>query len=75
MDSTQIVSIVQSVGFPIVMCSAMGWFVYYMYNKNTEQIKNMTENHSKEVRELQNAIDNNTIALTKVIEVINNIKK
>lgn len=75
MDSQQVINVIQSVGFPIVMCGAMGWFVYHMYNKNTEMIKELTETHDKEVRELQNAIDNNTIALTKVIDVINGIEK
>lgn len=75
MDSTQIVNVVQSIGFPIVMCGAMGWFVFYMFNKNNEHVQKIQEQHQKEIQELQQAIDNNTIALTKVIDVINSITK
>lgn len=75
MDSTQIINVVQSIGFPIVMCGAMGWFVFYMFNKNNEQVQKIQEQHQEEIQELQQAIDNNTIALTKVIDAINNINK
>lgn len=74
MTPQEIIAVVQSVGFPIVMCGAMGWFVYYMFNKNVNQMQDIQQQHAKEVQELQNAIDNNTIALTKVIEVINTLK-
>ena len=74
MDVQTTVSIIQSVGFPVVMCGAMGWFVYYMFNKNDDRIAKMNEQHTKEIQELQQAIDNNTIALTKMIEVINKNK-
>lgn len=75
MDSTQIINIIQSIGFPAVMCGAMCYFVYYMYNKNMEQIETMNTRHREETKELQQAIDNNTIALTQVIDVINQMKK
>lgn len=75
MDSTQIINVVQSIGFPIVMCGAMGWFVFYMFNKNNEQVQKIQEQHQEEIQELQQAIDNNTLALTKVIDAINNINK
>lgn len=74
MDTKQIINIVQSIGFPIVMCGAMGWFVFYMFNKNVEQIDKVHETYGKQIQELENTIDNNTIALTKVIEVIKNLK-
>lgn len=73
MDSTQIINVVQSIGFPIVMCGAMGWFVFYMFNKNNEQVQKIQEQHQEEIQELQQAIDNNTLALTKVIDAINNM--
>lgn len=75
MDMNSVVQVVQSVGFPIVCCGAMGWFVYFMYNKNQEQIATMTEQHRNEIIELQQAIDNNTIALTKLIDSINYLNK
>lgn len=74
MNATEIINIVQSIGFPIVMCGAMGWFVYYMFNKNAEQIDLMTVQHKLETEQLKEAINNNTIALTKLIDSIDNMK-
>ena len=74
MNATEIINIVQSIGFPIVMCGAMGWFVYYMFNKNAEQIDSMTVQHKLETEQLKEAINNNTIALTKLIDTIDNMK-
>lgn len=75
MTPQEIVTVVQSIGFPIVMCGCMGWFVYFMYNKNQSQIDQIMLQHKQETEQLQNAIDNNTIALTKVIDVINTLNK
>ena len=57
MESSVILEIISSVGFPIACCVAM----FLQQNK-------ITENHKKEMSEMKSAIDNNTIALTKLIE-------
>lgn len=75
MDANTVINIIQSLGFPIVSCCAMGWFVFYMFNKNQEQIDTLTEQHRAEMTEMQQAIDNNTIALTQLIDTINYLKK
>lgn len=54
---SSILEIISSVGFPIACCIAM----FLQQNK-------ITENHKNEVFELKNAIDNNTVALTKLVE-------
>ena len=57
MEMSSILEIISSVGFPIACCIAM--FL---------QLNKITENHKKEMFEMKNAIDNNTVALTKLIE-------
>lgn len=57
MEVSQILEIISSVGFPIACCIVM----FLQQNK-------MTENHKNEMLEMKSAIDNNTIALTKLIE-------
>lgn len=52
-----ILEIISTVGFPIACCIAM----FIQQNK-------MSENHKNEMSEMKSAIDNNTIALTKLIE-------
>ena len=60
MEATSILEIISTVGFPIACCIAM----FIQQNK-------MSENHKNEMSEMKNAIDNNTIALTKLIEKLN----
>ena len=60
MEMSTILEIISSVGFPIACCIAM----FVQQNK-------MSENHKNEMSEMKSAIDNNTIALTKLIEKLN----
>lgn len=60
MEMTSILEIISTVGFPIACCVAM----FLQQNK-------ITENHKNEMSEMKSAIDNNTIALTKLIEKLN----
>lgn len=49
-------SIIQTVGFPIVCCAAMFWLI----NK-------ITDRHSADNEKMTEAINNNTIVLTKIL--------
>lgn len=77
-----VLSAVSTLGFPIVMCGGMGWFVKYMYDKHREDRTKTDEEHHKEVEDLTKsfstqldavteALNNNTIALTKLCERLN----
>lgn len=62
MDSG-IVTVIQTVGFPIAMCVAMGWYVKYTEDKHREDRNGQNERHTKEMESVNRAIDNNTEAL------------
>ena len=68
MEVNEIISMVQSLGFPIVMCAVMGWFVYFMYNKNRDDMEAIRQSHSQETSELRTAIENNTLVMQKLID-------
>lgn len=68
MDANQIITVISTVGFPIVMCGAMAWYVKYVTDKHREEVNNLNEQHKKEIEEVTTAINNNTIALTKLCE-------
>lgn len=55
LDVTILTQLVGSLGFPIAMCIAMLW----MLNKTNE-------NHKTEMDKITEALNNNTIALTKL---------
>lgn len=57
MDTSTIVQIISSLGFPIACCVAMFW-----------QNNKLNESHKEEVSKLNEAINNNTIALNHIID-------
>ena len=63
MDINAIVQLISSLGFPIACCIAMFW----------QNIK-LNETHKAEVSKLNEAINNNTIALNHIIDSIGGAK-
>lgn len=59
MDTSTIVQIISSLGFPIACCVAMFW-----------QNNKLNERHEEETAKLNEAINNNTIALNHLIDKI-----
>ena len=57
MDVSGIVQVVGSLGFPIAACIAVFWY-----------LMKESENHKTEVNKLSEALQNNTIALTKLCD-------
>lgn len=57
MDTNAIVQLISSLGFPIACCVAMFW-----------QNNKLNESHKEEVSKLNEAINNNTIALNHIID-------
>lgn len=68
MELNDILNAITTVGFPIVVCLIVMIYVKYIIDKNSEQIKEITAEHKTEVAEMTKAIENNTIALTKLLE-------
>lgn len=66
MDYTQIMQLITTVGFPIVMCGCMGWFVVDQTNKHREEVSKLNEQHTEEMSTVIEAINNNTIALKEL---------
>lgn len=52
-----IINLLQNVAFPIAACCAMGWYVVRQDDK-----------HTVETDALRTALENNTIAVTKLME-------
>lgn len=65
-----IVQIVSAVGFPIVAALGCAYFVKWQYEQNQKQMDEMRKEHKEEVANMTKAIENNTIALTRLIEKI-----
>lgn len=68
MDTASILQIVSTVGFPIVACGGMAWYVKYMTDKEREERIKMNEQHKQEMAEVTTALNNNTLALQKLCD-------
>ncbi len=68
MDTNAIVSIVSAVGFPIVAALSCGYFVKWQYEQNMKQTEAMRQEHKEEVSKMTEALNNNTLALQKLID-------
>ena len=65
-----VVQIIQTVGFPIAMCIAMGWYVKYTEDRHREDRNGQNERHAKEMESINQTIDNNTEALRALEKAI-----
>lgn len=66
------VQIISTLGFPIVACVYMALYVKEQTKQNREDVKELNLQHSEEMSsfkdEIKEALNNNTIALTKLCE-------
>lgn len=67
-----IATLLGSYCFPIVACIIMAMYVKYITDNNREDTKALNEQHTKEMStfkdEIKEALNNNTLALTKLCE-------
>lgn len=74
MDFNAFIQLVSTLGFPIVMCGAMGWYVKYTTDKQREERLDLTTKHSEEMSEVTAALNNNTLAIQKLTDYIDQLK-
>ena len=72
MDFNVIFEAVKSLGVAVVMCLLMAWFVKYMFDKFMSELEKERDAHKAEMKVLQDALTNNTLALTTLTERLGN---
>lgn len=68
MDANAITTFITTVGFPIAMCCAMGWYVKYTTDKHREELTNERALHQEEMANVTEALNNNTLALQRLCD-------
>lgn len=63
-----IVGIVASVGFPILACGAMAWYVKYANDQHSKQLDEIMTQHKDEIAKVTEALNNNTLAITQLCD-------
>ena len=70
MDLNLIMTLIGSLGFPIVACIGLGWYVKYMTDTNRSDMTEMRKEHKEEMTKMTEAVNNNTIVIQKLIDKI-----
>ena len=63
-----IVSVISSVGFPIVACVGLSFYVKYQTDAYRQEVKDLQKEHRDEINKMTEALNNNTEALNKLID-------
>ena len=74
LDINVITSLIGSIGFPIVMCLILIYYIKYLTEKNTEALTQIMNNHKSESMDFKVAIDNNTKAIEMLSAKIDNLE-
>lgn len=69
MDAS-IVQIISAIGFPIAACIAMACYIKYIIDKYNQSIASMTAIHKSETDAFIEALNNNTLALQELADMI-----
>lgn len=66
----EVAQLISVLGFPIIAALGCAYFVKWQYEQNQKQVEEMRKEHKEEVANMTKAIENNTIAITRLIEKI-----
>ena len=70
MDFASVLTAIGSVGFPIVACCGMAYFFSKVNSNYRADIKELTAQHKQEMDSMTQAINNNTLALQRLLDRI-----
>lgn len=68
MDLQLLSQLIMSLGFPIFAACACGWFIVYTTKQHAEEINRLHEMHNSEIKEITEAINNNTLVIQRLID-------
>lgn len=68
-----ILAAIPTVGFPIIACIGLGWYVKYQTDNNAKEVKEMRQEHQDEIARVTEALNNNTIALQRLCDKFENM--
>lgn len=70
MDVQDVITGISTLGFPIICCLLMMYYVKYSTDNHREEVTKLNEEHRKEMTEVTEALNNNTLALQKLCDYI-----
>lgn len=81
MDYQMVMQMIATVGFPCAVCLILLWYIFKSGETHKSEVKTLTrtyeenvqqlmEKHEKECRELSEALNNNTVVMSQILEHI-----
>ena len=70
MDWNLLLQAMNTLGVPVVGMIAMAWFCYTYIKESNERYDKLSENHKSEVDSLRTTLEQNTLAITKLVDTI-----
>ena len=72
---SEIMNAITTVGFPIVSCIAIAWYAKYTNDNYRNDMKESNAQHREEMSQLSQALQNNTLALQKLCNMLEKEEK
>lgn len=69
-----IITAISTLGFPIVACIGMGWYVKYQTDANNQEVSEMRKEHKQEIDKVTKALNDNTLVIQKLCDKLDKIK-
>lgn len=66
-----IINLLEQYGIAVVLCLLMAYFVKYMFDKFVSLLDAEQKSHKQEMQTVTEALNNNTIALQRLSDLIN----
>lgn len=68
MDANTVVTLISSLGFPIVVAIACFWYIKYTQDTNNARLDKMQAEHKEEISRVTEALANNTLAIQRLCD-------
>lgn len=68
MDFNSVLQAITTVGFPIVCCLILFWYVAKREAATDAQIQAINEKHEQEIAKLVEAVNNNTLVMQRLLD-------
>lgn len=69
-----IITAISTLGFPIVACIGMAWYVKYQTDSNNKEVSEMRKEHKQEIDKVTKALNDNTLVIQKLCDKLDKIK-
>lgn len=71
----EVMTVINTLGLPTVVAIASMWYVKYREDKNDARLDKLNEAHKKEMSDITEALNNNTLALQRICDTFEQKKE